>query len=72
MLAERGVRIRILGAAVAASGPLAYAAMITSWPALLGIAGADVGLKQRLSFLFLWTGAVLLLGAVTRRRRSTQ
>ncbi|MDH3230626.1 MAG: hypothetical protein OEN55_12620 [Alphaproteobacteria bacterium] len=72
MLAERGVHTRILGAAVAASGPLAYAAMVISWPAMLGIAGAGVGLKQRLSFLFLWTGAVLLLGAVTRQRRSTQ
>jgi hypothetical protein len=67
MLAERGVRARILGATVAASGPLAYAAMVTSWPALLGIAG--VGLKQRLSFLFLWIGAVLLLAALTRRQR---
>jgi len=69
MLAERGVRARILGAAVAASGPLAYAAMITPWPALIGIAGAGVGIKQRAAFLLLWIGAVLLFGALTRRHR---
>lgn len=69
MLAERGVVARLLGAAVAASGPLAFAAMFASWPAILGIAGAATGLKQRASFLLLWTGAVLLLAAVTRRHR---
>jgi hypothetical protein len=72
MLAERGLRARILGAAVAASGPLAYVAMLTSWPVLLGIAGAGVGLKQRVSFLLLWAGAVLLLGAVNRHHRDTR
>lgn len=70
MLAERGVRAKLLGGAVAASGPLAYAAMITSWPVLLGIAGAGVGLRQRLSFLFLWVGALLLLAAITARQSS--
>lgn len=69
MLAERGLRGKVLGAAVAASGPLAYAAMTASWPAMLGIAGSGVGLKQRAAFLLLWTGAVLLLAAVTRRQR---
>ena len=72
MLAERGVRARILGAAVAASGPLAYAAMITPWPALIGIAGAGMGIKQRAAFLLLWIGAVLLFGALTRRHRGTR
>lgn len=71
LLAGRGLRRRLFGAAVAASGPLAYAAMATTWPTLLGIAGAGVGLKQRLSFLFLWVGAVLLLAAIAARRRAT-
>lgn len=67
ILVERKWRALILGAAVAASGPLAYAAMTTAWPAMIGIAGASAGLKQRAAFLLLWVGTVLLLAAVTRR-----
>lgn len=69
LFAERGVRRRFLAATVAASGPLAYATMTTSWPATFGIAGAAIGVKQRAAFLLLWFGALLLLRAVTRHRR---
>lgn len=72
LFAERGALVRSLGAAVATSGPLAYTAMTASWPAVIGIGGAAIGLKQRIAFLLLWAGALLLLAAVTRLRQDTR
>lgn len=70
MLAARGASARMLGLVVAASGPLSYAALTTSWPVAVGIAGADVGLKQRAAFLLLWIGALALLTLLSRRRQA--
>lgn len=72
MLAERGAGTRVLGGVVAASGPLSYASLTTAWPAAVGFMGADVGLKQRAAFLFLWIGALTLLLLLSRRRNGGQ
>ncbi|HLQ24452.1 MAG TPA: DUF998 domain-containing protein [Acidiferrobacterales bacterium] len=57
---------RVLGGVIAATGPAAYAALITSWPRYAGFSGMDVGVRQRGAFLCLWVGALLLLALVTK------
>lgn len=68
ILGRRRGRTRLAGAAVFASGPLSYLAMTSTWPATLGLAGVDLGLKQRSAFLLLWVGALVLLAILSRPR----
>ena len=63
---------RILGAIVAASGLVSYAAMRIAWPAAIGFAGPAAGLRQRAAFVMLWLGAVLLLAALARPHKGPQ
>lgn len=59
---------RIPGLAVAACGPLSFAAMTTNWLGAVGLPDNAGGLKQRAAFLLLWLGSAVLLAALSRRR----
>ena len=59
---------RALGAAIAAAGPAAHAILASSWPKHFGFVGTSAGLKQRVAFLSLWAGALLLLAVLTKKQ----
>ena len=61
---------RVSGIVVALSGPIAYGALISPWPQYLGFIGADAGMNQRAAFLALWVGGLVLLTAVTNKKRA--
>ena len=66
MLKKKTMIHRVFGAAIAATGPLAVAAKSHSWPKYLGILGKTGGMRQRIAFLCLWIGALLLLALLSR------
>jgi len=61
MLTKKSGIHKVIGALIAATGPLALAARSHSWPQYLGIIGKTGGMRQRAAFLCLWIGALLLL-----------
>jgi len=61
---------RASGIVVALTGPIAYGALISPWTKYLGFVGADAGMKQRAAFLALWIGGLVLLTAVTNKKRA--
>lgn len=69
LLMRSGIRAKAAGVFIGASGPLAFTAAGTAWPAWLGLTGPTHGLKQRVAFLILWLGALLILWMVSRPAR---
>lgn len=61
---------KVMGAVIASTSPLSYVVMRSSWLKLFGIEGMSTGIKQRVAFLCLWVGALLVLSLITRNRRS--
>jgi hypothetical protein len=52
---------KILGNSVTVLGIAAFPLMTTTWPRLIGVLGADPGLKQRASLLSIWLSIALVL-----------
>jgi hypothetical protein len=57
---------RMLAAVVLVSGPVAYAALVSSWQEYLGFSGTVPGLKQRAAFFCFWVGALSLMALITK------
>jgi hypothetical protein len=58
---------KILGGAVTLLGMAAFPLMTTAWPRLIGVLGADPGLKQRASLLSIWLAIALVLVVASNR-----
>ncbi len=61
---------RMMGVLVAGSGPFSFLAMTSSWPGHFGFSGAVPGIKQRMAFLCLWLGVLILLTFMTKSLRN--